>query len=189
MKLIKFSLPSISFFLLVLLVVGQLSSFNHGLRIMKNDVDKSRKGEYPSSTCCFSRISPSQVMNDDDDDEFGSIYGMSERGVPQGPNPLHNWSYMHGWDYSTSLRLVSRVAYSCNVFSSVGPRIMYTRSWIKCDNMPFFIVKSCMKSDYYIFSFQVCETEKIEVIAWYKESTKQRKTKLEFHPCRSMSNN
>lgn len=29
-----------------------------------------------------------------DKDDFDSIYGVSKKLVPQGPNPLHNWS---GW--------------------------------------------------------------------------------------------
>lgn len=89
MKLKKFYLPSVSLFLLILLAVGQLSTFSHGIRIMKEEVGKSWEGEYSSSTGYFPKISPSQAINYDGDN-FDPIYGVSHRAVPQGPNPLHN---------------------------------------------------------------------------------------------------
>lgn len=56
---------------------------------MRKEVETSREGELSSqSSAYFTKISPSQAIYEDD--EASSIYGVSDRGVPQGPNPLHN---------------------------------------------------------------------------------------------------
>jgi len=71
------------FFLLVLLLVGQLPTFSHGGRI----VERKWRGDSLPSMGYYTKIAPSQ---ENDEDDVDPMYGVSKRLVPQGPNPLHN---------------------------------------------------------------------------------------------------
>ncbi|URD97338.1 hypothetical protein MUK42_32294 [Musa troglodytarum] len=87
MKPQTFTLPTM--LLLILLIMGHFSSLSSGIRVMRKEAENSREGELSSqSSAYFTKISPSQAIYEDD--ETSSIYGVSDRGVPQGPNPLHN---------------------------------------------------------------------------------------------------
>ncbi|CAL9752295.1 unnamed protein product [Musa acuminata subsp. burmannicoides] len=67
----------------------ELTSLGHARTAMREA--KRWKDEYstPSSMGYFPRISPS-AEHDEEEEEFSSVYGVSKRLVPQGPNPLHN---------------------------------------------------------------------------------------------------
>ncbi|URE04835.1 hypothetical protein MUK42_21237 [Musa troglodytarum] len=89
MRLHNFPLRRMILFLLLLLVAGQLTSLGHARTAMREA--ERWKNEYPtpSSMGYFPRISPS-AEHDEEEEEFSSVYGVSKRLVPQGPNPLHN---------------------------------------------------------------------------------------------------
>lgn len=89
MKVCHLSLPSMPFLLVIFLLVVQLCSSCHGRRITI-EVEKRLKGDNsPTSTGFFYnyKISPSQSHVQDDS---SPMFGMFERLVPQGPNPLHH---------------------------------------------------------------------------------------------------
>ncbi|THU65635.1 hypothetical protein C4D60_Mb05t05700 [Musa balbisiana] len=70
----------------------ELTSLGHARTAMR-EADRW-KNEYstPSSMGYFPRISPSAEHDEEEkeEEEFSSVYGVSKRLVPQGPNPLHN---------------------------------------------------------------------------------------------------
>ena len=83
MRFQNLPIRSMLFFLLVLLLVGQLPTFSHGGRIM----ERKWRGESSPSMGYYSNIASSQ---ENGKDEVDPVHGASKRLVPQGPNPLHN---------------------------------------------------------------------------------------------------
>lgn len=88
MRLGHFPLPHISVFFLLLLLSGQLNFLCHA-RSVNREAKTSKSEEHSApSMGYFPKKNPFQ----EHDDDFSPIYGVSKRLVPQGPNPLHNWS-------------------------------------------------------------------------------------------------
>ncbi|KAJ8506271.1 hypothetical protein OPV22_007157 [Ensete ventricosum] len=87
MRLQNLPLPHMILFLLLLLLLVRLGHARTAMREAER-----WKNEYstPSSVGYFPRISPSPEHGEDEEEEFSSVYGVSKRLVPQGPNPLHN---------------------------------------------------------------------------------------------------
>ncbi|KAL0913552.1 hypothetical protein M5K25_017017 [Dendrobium thyrsiflorum] len=80
------SLAPLASFILILIISTVLTGFSSSSRIVtEKEENRWRSGDSFSSTGYYSKISPSQIL-----DDKSSIYGVSGRTVPQGPNPLHN---------------------------------------------------------------------------------------------------
>ncbi|KAH0456177.1 hypothetical protein IEQ34_014084 [Dendrobium chrysotoxum] len=84
------SLAPLASFILILIISTVLTGFSSSSSsssriIIEKEENRWRSGDSFSSTGYYSKISPSQIL-----DDKSSIYGVSGRTVPQGPNPLHN---------------------------------------------------------------------------------------------------
>ncbi|KAI0500368.1 hypothetical protein KFK09_018580 [Dendrobium nobile] len=79
------SLAPLASFILILLISTVLTDCSNSRIISEKEENRWRSGDSFSSTGYYSKISPSQIL-----DDKSSIYGVSGRTVPQGPNPLHN---------------------------------------------------------------------------------------------------
>ncbi|CAL9176151.1 unnamed protein product [Musa hybrid cultivar] len=68
----------------------ELTSLGHARTAMRGAERWKNEYSTPSSMGYFPRISPSAEHDEEEEEEFSSVYGVSKRLVPQGPNPLHN---------------------------------------------------------------------------------------------------
>ncbi|KAI0500595.1 hypothetical protein KFK09_018809 [Dendrobium nobile] len=92
MLLKLFQFPRISFLLLLLLVAGFLSGLSHS-RIIEEGEEMLRDNQiqFSYSTGLYSKASQSdENRGSGSGSGSGSMYVVSGRMVPQGPNPLHN---------------------------------------------------------------------------------------------------
>ncbi|KAI0509986.1 hypothetical protein KFK09_010586 [Dendrobium nobile] len=83
-----FPCPLISNFILIILLSAAFTGSSYS-RIISEEEKSWRGGDSSSSSSSSARynfnISPCKAL-----DDRGSIYGVSGRTVPEGPNPLHN---------------------------------------------------------------------------------------------------
>ncbi|KAK1308004.1 hypothetical protein QJS10_CPA09g01617 [Acorus calamus] len=87
MKFGRFSIPSISFLLLLMIMVAG-RGFSRTITVDDEGWKRWRFEFYAPSKPNSDTISPSD--HNSGEDKTSLIYGASKRPVPQGPNPLHN---------------------------------------------------------------------------------------------------
>lgn len=154
--------PRVPFlFIMVMLTFTQLSNCHDMKRVTIEGTEMEFKPE-PEFRSPFSTHFPAAVPIEAKNDGVEPIYGMSDRTVPGGPDPLHNWLASKIWYVFKYTKFCSLQVWMCdiNVLSmylfNLLPDIYITHKW-NIDNFynfwRFLILLEWIKQTPFIFIF------------------------------------